>query len=173
MFDFGIAGYQPHWLRGREATAAAHGTRLAALAGRTLAHVWLVWDLDADDWFADCPVLLDFGTAQVEINHERFDDLSITWNSIDPTQPVTWPTSDDFHLAWRPEPLPQLTALPGQRLDHAEFLEWVDDADMADGSVGVGFVFPTANLVISNGLDVNNLSYTPPAPHYRRHPLLP
>ncbi|MEV4664413.1 hypothetical protein AB0J85_20985 [Micromonospora echinofusca] len=60
MFDFGIPGYQPNWLHARRDVEAAHGARLAALAGRTLSHVWLVWDLDGDEWFADCPVLLDF-----------------------------------------------------------------------------------------------------------------
>lgn len=88
---------------GTEPIAATHGRRLAELVGRTLHHVWLVWDLRADEWFSDCPVVLDFGDERVEIIHQKFDDLSITFNSIDPRQPVTWPTSDDFQLAWRAE----------------------------------------------------------------------
>jgi hypothetical protein len=73
----------------RDPTSTAHGRRLAGLAGRTLHHVWLVWDLRADEWFTDCLVVLDFGDEHVEINHQKFDDLSSTFNSIDPRQTVT------------------------------------------------------------------------------------
>ncbi|MEV0811106.1 hypothetical protein [Micromonospora sp. NPDC050200] len=170
VFNFGIEGYQPQWLHGRDAITTAHGRRLAALAGHTLRHVWLVWDLDADEWFADCPVLLDFGADQVEVNHQKFDDLSITWNSADPTRPVRWPTSDDFQLAWRAEPLPQLAPLPGQRLSHAELLEWAGD-DMANGSIALSFALSTAQLIIYNALDENGLTVDPPEPCWRRQPL--
>jgi hypothetical protein len=51
VIRFGIQDYQPRWLNGHDSIAAAHGQRLAGLAGHTLQHVWLVWDLDDDDWF--------------------------------------------------------------------------------------------------------------------------
>jgi hypothetical protein len=75
---FGIRGYQPRWLNGRRAVTVAHGRRLHALIGRRLTHSWLAWERNDDQWFADCPVLLDFDGMQVEINHQKFDDLSIT-----------------------------------------------------------------------------------------------
>ncbi|OKI53779.1 hypothetical protein [Micromonospora sp. CB01531] len=34
----------------------------------------------------------------LEVNRQKFDDLSITWNSVDVTRPPVWPTSDDFRL---------------------------------------------------------------------------
>ncbi|MEU5526162.1 hypothetical protein ABZ744_04415 [Micromonospora chersina] len=170
MFDFGISGYQPHWLHDRGSIAAAHGRRLAALAGQTLHHVWLVWDLDDDEWFSDCPVLLAFDDDQVEINHQKFDDLSVTFNRIDPAQPVVWPTSDGFSLAWRAEPLPALAALRGQQLDHAELLEWVGGT-MADGSLAIGFTFTTGQLRVYNALDENGLQFDPPGQEWRQHPL--
>ncbi|MDQ7807286.1 hypothetical protein Q5425_26420 [Amycolatopsis sp. A133] len=90
MSYFDIRGYQPRWLSGCQAITVAHGRRLRALVGRRLRHVWLLWDLDADEWFADGPVLLDFDGEQAEVNHYEFDDLSITWNTIDPVrQPCT------------------------------------------------------------------------------------
>lgn len=165
VFDFGIDGYRPVWLRGYAATAAAHGPRLTALVGRALQRVWLVWDLDDDEWFADCPVLLDFGTDQVEVNHWKLDELSVTWNSIDPSRPVTWA---DFRLAWRPEPLPQLAPLPGQPLQRVELLEWTG-GDMGNGSVDLQFVFPATYLTVHNGMDENGLSFDPPGPHHTRH----
>jgi hypothetical protein len=144
---------------------------LASLSGQTLHHVWLVWDLDADEWFNDCPVLLHIGNEHVEINHQKFDDLSITFNSIDPTQAVRWSTSDDFHLAWRPEPLPQLTALPGQQLREVTLLEWVG-GDLADGSLAIGFALAEGHLTIYNALDENGLDFDLPSPStWRQYPL--
>uniref|UniRef100_A8LWT1 Uncharacterized protein n=1 Tax=Salinispora arenicola (strain CNS-205) TaxID=391037 RepID=A8LWT1_SALAI len=55
MFDFGIAGYRPRWLQGFEAVATPHSRRLAGLAGRTLRHVRLVWDLGTDEWVRRLP----------------------------------------------------------------------------------------------------------------------
>ncbi|MEV4140492.1 hypothetical protein AB0J72_51050 [Dactylosporangium sp. NPDC049742] len=169
MFRFGIQGYRPRWRNGRDSIVTAHGARLAGLGGLTLRHVWLVWDLDDDEWFADAPVLLDFGAEQVEIDHQKFDDLSITWNTIDPHQAIEDP---GFRLAWRAEPLPPLTELPGRTLDHVELLEWTG-GDMADGSVAVGLDLGQTWLVVYNALDENGLEHHPPGPSYRRHRLGP
>ncbi|GAB3808584.1 hypothetical protein [Micromonospora zhanjiangensis] len=171
VFNFGIDGYQPQWLTGVTALAAAHGERLGRLAGRRLDRVWLLWDLDDDAWFADGPVLLDFEGEQVEINHQKFDDLSITWNTVDPARPVDWPTDDDIRLAWRHDTSPEIAALPGQTLRVVELLEWTG-ADVANGMVAVGFTFADGQLTIYNALDENGLAFNPPEPDYRRHPLV-
>lgn len=82
--------------------------------------------------FADCPVLLDFDGEQLEVNHQMFDELSLTWNSADPSQPVTWPTSDGFRMVWRDDALPELLALQGQRLEAIDVAEWNGaDGDLA------------------------------------------
>jgi len=112
VFNFGIESYRPRWLTGRNAVMAAEGERLRALIGRTLTRTWLVWDLQDNEWFPDCPVLLDFDGEQVEINHHKFDDLSITWNTIDPHKPVLWP---DFDLQWRHDARPE----PGSTESHS------------------------------------------------------
>jgi hypothetical protein len=165
MFRFGIQGYRPRWLNGRDSITAAHGPRLAGLAGLTLQRAWLVWDLDADEWFTDAPVLMDFGAEQVEIDHQKFDDVSITWNTIDPSRAIE---DSYFHLAWHAEPLPPLAELPGQALDHVELLEWAGD-DVAHGSIAVGFDFRPTWLIIFNALDENGFEHHAPGPSYRRH----
>ncbi len=38
-----------------------------------------MWDLDEDEWFTACPVVLDFEGERVEINHWKFDEVPITW----------------------------------------------------------------------------------------------
>ncbi|KAA8880464.1 hypothetical protein F3087_40835 [Nocardia colli] len=95
MAYFGIQQYQPEWVTGRAAIESAHGPRLVALVGRRFSGGWLAWDQDADEWFADCPVLMNFDGEQAEITHQKFADLSITWNSIAPVRNSTWSNGDD------------------------------------------------------------------------------
>lgn len=158
MFNFGIAGYEPRWTNSPRAAEAAHGHRLRALTGRPLTGFWLAWDVRDDEWFADCPVLLDFGGEQVEINHWKFDDLSITWNTIDPQQPVDWP---GFALRRHVNALPEPRALLGLPLQDVELLTWSGD-DAAHGSIEVGFAFSEGGIAVHNALDENGLSFDPP-----------
>ncbi|MCL8017994.1 hypothetical protein [Streptomyces sp. AS02] len=167
MFDFGIAGYRPLWLNHRGDVVREHGHRLRGLVGRTLTGVWMVWDRQDDEWFCDSPVLFDFEGERVEINHHRFDDLSLTWNTIDPSTPVRWP---DFDLQWRCDPLPEPHALRGLSLKGVELLEWTG-RDLARGNVDVSFVFETCRVTVFNALDENGLSFAPPDRHQRSHPL--
>ncbi|MEU4771635.1 hypothetical protein [Micromonospora sp. NPDC023644] len=69
VFDFGVAGYRPGWLNGIDEITDRHGRRLRGLVGRRLTRTWVVWDDDDDEWFADCPVVLDFAGERVEVNH--------------------------------------------------------------------------------------------------------
>ena len=178
MSYFDIQGYEPRWLNGLSSITAAHSPRLQALAGRHLRRTWLLWDLTDDEWFADGPVLLDFDHEQVEINHKKFDDLSITWNTIDPVgQPAwtLWDQDDDpdlhvFRLAWRHDAQAETAALQGQRLQAVELLEYAG-GDVADGMVAVSFAFPDERVTISNGLDENLLEFGEPSPDFRRHRL--
>lgn len=167
---FGIEDYQPRWLNGLDPITAAHGDRLAALVGSRLRHVWVVWDLDGDEWFSDAPVLLDFDGDQVEIDHQKFDEVSITWNTVDPSRTIDHLEDSSFRLAWRPEPLPDLADLCGRVLHHVELLEWVRDArDFAHGSVAVGLDLAPAWLTVVNTLDENGFEHEPPGSCYRRH----
>ncbi|WP_181763570.1 hypothetical protein [Streptomyces albidus (ex Kaewkla and Franco 2022)] len=167
MFNFGIESYRPQWLNGRSTVVARHGEQLRALIGRPLTRVWLVWDVQDNEWFSDCPVLLDFSGEQVEINHQKFDDLSITWNTVDPCQPVRWA---DFDLQWRHDLRAELHALQSQILQDVELLEWTG-SDMAQGAVAVSFRFPHSQLNIANDLDENGLTFGPPEARYLRHSL--
>ncbi|MFD1930630.1 hypothetical protein ACFSKW_03965 [Nonomuraea mangrovi] len=168
MFDFGIPGYRAEWLSGRSAIAAAHGNRLARLTGRRLTRALLVWDIDEDEWFADCPVILDFEGEQVEIEHRKFDKLSITWNTIDPACSPDWP---DFHLAWRDDVSDELSALIGQSCSAVELLRW-RDRDLAEETiVSLGFGFPNGQVTIYNALDENGMEFTPPGDRYTRYRL--
>jgi hypothetical protein len=161
----GIEDYQPDWRRGLALIRTRHGRRLAGLVGRRLAHAWLLWDRDAGEWFADAPVLLDFDGEQLEIQHQKFDDLSITWVTADLKAPVLFPEVD---LAWRSGAMPDLTRLEGQRLRGISLLEW-QGGDLADGMVAVHLRFDDGQLTVYNALDENGLSFTSPMVQYVSH----
>ncbi|MGH8878123.1 MAG: hypothetical protein ACRD0P_12390 [Stackebrandtia sp.] len=169
MFDFGIENYRPQWLTDRLAVTADHGSYLRALVGRPLTGLWLVWESRDDEWFSDCPVLLDFAGEQVEINHQKFDELSITWNTIDPHRPVRWPCGD-FELRWRLDERAESRELQGQTIQDVELLEWTGD-DMGRGTLALGFRFPHGRLTVANALDENLLIFGTPRMPYRRHSL--
>jgi len=90
--------------------------RLRSLTGHRITETWTVWDLEHDEWFADLPVVLclDHG-PQLEVCWEQFDNLSITWNTIDvrltPRAWVEWP------LEWRQAAHPALTAIADATVD--------------------------------------------------------
>ena len=169
MFDFGIAGFRPEWHTGRTAVAGAHGRRLAALEGRRLTRPLLAWDPEDDTWFADGLVLLDFDDEQVEIVHQKFDELSITWNAVDPTLDLVY---SGIRLVWRDDVPGELAALHGQRLRAVELLEWAGE-DLAHGMVAVSFVFPDDRVTIYNALDENGLDFGTPDHRYTHHRLGP
>jgi hypothetical protein len=164
---FGIQDYDPLWVDGRKGITVLYGGRLAALAGLTLRHVWVVWDLDTGEWFTDAPVLLDFGATIVSLDHQKFDDVALTWDAVDPARPID---DSSFHLEWRPEALPELAGLPGRVLHHVELLEWVGGrGDAATGSVAFGFDLAPAWLTVFNAMDENGFEHDPPDGRYRRH----
>jgi hypothetical protein len=169
-FDFGIAGYQPVWLNGVGEVVRRHGRRLGQLVGRRVTRAWVVWDDNADEWFADCPVVLDVAGERLEVNHQKFDDLSITWNSVDVTRAPVWPSSDDFRLRWRDD-VPEVSAAwRGQPIEAVGLLEWAG-GDLADGAVAVGLEFADGWLTVYNALDENGLAFGEPAPQYGLHQL--
>ncbi|MFF3015572.1 hypothetical protein [Streptomyces sp. NPDC057939] len=167
----GISGFKPSFLVGTELVRHAHGPRLAELAGRRLTRFALVRFAEDDDWYADCPVLLDFDDVQLEVCHSKFDELSIGWDTIDTTVAVTgW---EWFELTPRWSSRHELIEpFVGQELYEVALLEWCPAAaDLAAGSVAVEFVFGGGRLRIVNGLDENRIEVGAAPPEYVRYPL--
>ena len=165
----GPGGYRPRWLRGLAAVRAEHGDRLAALVGRRLSRAWVVWDQEDDEWFCDYPVVLDFDGVHIEITHRKFDELSITWNTLGVGRAVRWAVPG-FDLAWRDDAPAELAALKGRTLHGVELLVWAG-GDVANGLVDLGFDFgATGYLTVFNAMDENGLDFTGPDSRQRRHP---
>lgn len=68
-----------------------HSAALNSLVGACLTGAWTIW-IDDSSWFADGPVALQFDASrQFEICWQEFDDLSISWNTIDTgVKPTMW-----------------------------------------------------------------------------------
>ncbi|MER6974769.1 hypothetical protein ABT304_27175 [Nocardioides sp. NPDC000445] len=162
---FNIANYRPWWRSGLNAIELANASRLGRLRGLSLSRSWLLWDRTDDEWFADAPVVLDFSGEQLEIQHQKFDELSITWNTIDPSRRVPYP---DFDLVWRDDALAELARLQARTVTAVDLLEYRGD-DMANGMVAVGIGFGEDYLVIQNNLDENGLAFGQPQRGYRAH----
>ncbi|MFE4922311.1 hypothetical protein [Streptomyces sp. NPDC056661] len=167
----GISGFEPSFLAGIDAIRQEHGSRLAALNGRRLTRFALVRFVEDGDWFADCPVVLDFDGIQVEVCHWKLDELSIGWDTIDTAATITgwewfeltphWSHSDE-----------RLEPFVGQELREVTLLEWRPvERDLAAGTVSVDFVFASGCLRIVNGLDENRIEVGAAHPDYARHRL--
>ncbi|MFB8230655.1 hypothetical protein [Cellulosimicrobium sp. NPDC055967] len=164
----GIQDYRPAFQRGVEAIAAAHGPQLLDLPGRTLVRTWLCCARDDEEWVADAPVVLQFDGVQLEILHNKFDELSLTRGRIDVVRPIDFPDGD---WRWSDDSNERLSALRGRVVVDVELLEWLG-RDMAYGSLAIGLLFESGDrLTIYNALDENGLTFDAPLAEYRAYRL--
>ncbi|MFI8294286.1 hypothetical protein ACIGBL_34920 [Streptomyces sp. NPDC085614] len=171
VVDMGISGFKPSFLVGIEAVRQAHGSRLATLAGRPLTGHALVRFVEDGDWFADCPVVLDFDGLQVEACHSKLDELSIGWNTIDTATAIAGWEWSELTPRWS-QGDERLEPFVGQELREVALLEWRPAGrDLAAGTLAVEFAFAEGCLRIVNGLDENRIDIGPAQPDYIRHRL--
>ncbi|WP_371676272.1 hypothetical protein [Streptomyces sp. NBC_01276] len=167
----GISGFEPSFLVGLDAVRQAHGSRLAALAGRRLTRFAVVRFVEDGDWFAECPVVLDFDGAQVEVCHWKFDELSIGWDTIDTAADIAGWEWSELTPQWSQRD-GRLEPFVGQELREVALLEWLPAGrDLAAGTVTVEFAFAGGCLRIVNGLDENHIELGGAQPDYVRHRL--
>jgi hypothetical protein len=164
-----VSGWRPDFRPGHE-QVALHAARLHAVLGQRIVESWGVWDLEHDEWFADLPVVLQFNAGVgLEVCWEKFDDLSITWDTIDvgvtPTGWVEWP------LEWRPHPLPALAAVAGQTVSalaatsflfRTQNVDQPHDVSEAWLTTGLWLGTESGGLHIFNALDENGVDTNPP-----------
>jgi hypothetical protein len=167
----GISGFEPVFLVGLDAVRKEHGARLGALRGRRLTGFSLVRFVEDGEWFADCPVVLDFGGVPVVVCHWQLDGLSIGWDSVDVTAAIAGWEWTEFTPVWsgvdeRSEPF------VGQELGEVALLEWRPSGrDLAAGMVGVEFVFAAGRFRVVNGLDENSIEVGATQPDFVRYRL--
>ncbi|GIH78275.1 hypothetical protein Plo01_47040 [Planobispora longispora] len=167
----GISGFEPTFLAGFEAVRKEHGPGLAALSGRRLTGFAIVRFVEDGDWFADCPVVLNFDGVQIEICHWKLDELSISWNSIDTTTAISDWEWFELTPAWSSAD-ERLEPFIGQELREVALLEWRPSShDLAAGTIAVEFVFDAGCFHIANALDENSIEVGDAHPEFVRYRL--
>jgi hypothetical protein len=149
---------------------------LLALVGRRLTAGWAGWNPHRHRWFPPFPLVLVFGDGvQLELAWQKWDDLAITWNTIDLTAPP-----DDEPYQWRPSQPDPVAAVAGRTLTGFAAIETPyfqgDDLDFADGLPmhalagwmfsGLWIEFGDRGVHVYNHLDMNGLSAEPVKPPY-------
>lgn len=156
--------------RGRGGSPGAW-VALAALAGRRLTGFALVRFAEDGEWFADCPVVLDFNGIRMEVCHSKLDELSIGWTTSDTAATITGWEWFELTPQWSHDD-ERLVPFIGQELREVTLLEWRPATrDSAAGAAAVEFVFGGGCLRIANGLDENRIEIGPAQPDYIRHGL--
>lgn len=160
-----VSGWRPDFLTAED-QFRQQSLSLRNLVGLRIAAAWTVWNLEHDEWFADLPVVIGFEEGpQLEVCWEKFDDLSITWDTIDvavtPKAWVEWP------LEWRQTAHPALAACVGSTIQDAQATTFRFTTQNTDHPHDVSSVWLTAGLWLAtsgggvhifNALDENGLS---------------
>lgn len=168
MWESGISGWQPDWQEGTE-QISRHADALASLIGTELTGAWTARIGSQDQWFADMPVVLQFSDGrQLELCWQKFDELSVSWNTIDLNGELVWPAPEIDTLSWRPWAHDALTAMRSARVTNVartEFLFTTSDVDYPHRpqsktwlTGGVWFGASELGLHVFNALDENGLS---------------
>lgn len=169
MTDVDASGWQPTW-QPAETQLRRHADRLRSLRGRRVRDTWIVWNLEHAQWFAELPVVIQFEDGlQLEVGWQKFDDLSVTWDTIDvavtPYAWVSWP------LEWRSQAHPALATITGREVVQVEATQHLfttrrvdppNDSHSAWLTSGIWLQTAQSGLHIFNALDENGLSNEPP-----------
>lgn len=161
-----LSGYRPRWLYTAREILDVHGRRLGELVDQQLLRTWLVWDVDADDWFADGPVVFEFERTRLTVCHRTAGECSLSWDDLDPAEPID-PGDESLRLAWRSDAFPVLNEIAGQRLRLLDLIETGDEDDrwMIEA---VEFSFTRTQCQVYNSAGRNALAAGPTAVEARR-----
>jgi len=165
--DPNVSGWRPDF-RPADEQIERNSARLHSLIGRRIIEAWTVWIVD-EDWFADIPVVIRFDDGtQLEVCWEKFDDLSITWNTIDvESTPRAWV---DRALEWRRNAHLELSSVVGGTVTDVRATKFLFTTENVVDPTDVGTVWLTTgiwletdrgDLQVFNALDENGLSADP------------
>ncbi|WP_145227832.1 hypothetical protein [Rudaeicoccus suwonensis] len=159
-----ISGWLPDFAAA-DAQLERAAVALRGVVGRRLTEIWTVV-VEGGEWFGDLPVVLRFDSGpQLEICWEKFDDLSITWDTIDvgivPQAWVTWP------LQWQRAADPNLWPILGGRvakINATSFLFETGSLSVPNNkrgrwlTGGVWLATDRGDLHVFNALDENGMT---------------
>ena len=171
MWEEGLSGWTPDWRAGHEQRDRATPV-LRGLVGHRITATWVAWDPDDDSWFNDAPVVLVFDDGrQLELCWQKFDDLSITWDTLDLSVTPTW---FERPLAWRRDALDVLRDVAGATVTDLAWTEhrlvigrsrwWRRDGSVSWLVGGLWLGTDAGGVLVHDGLDENRLAGVLPTP---------
>ncbi len=52
------------------------------IIGKDIQNIWVVWELNDDKWYSDCPVILELDNQLLLINNYNECSIDIGWNAL-------------------------------------------------------------------------------------------
>jgi hypothetical protein len=122
---FGIAGYEPAATDRVDRVVSVHGSRLHALVGRRLESATGLCFVIDGEWCVTQPLILDFGGPRLELAFDGFNQMYLSWNTIDVGAPIDTPAQDDpdLALAWGDPHRAELNGVLGAVIRQVRALE--------------------------------------------------
>lgn len=166
----GMPKYNPTFFKSTQELINNCSKDLTTLIGKIIAEVWIVWDENNNEWFNDCPVVLNIEGQQIELCAFKFDEFAVTFNEIDLSNKLDWYGVKDFDLEWRKACLQQFKGILNKKITDIGIIErnhrykvihdetnpknegnFISDWELN----GIGFYIESEYIAVENGLDEN------------------
>ncbi|MFG2041249.1 hypothetical protein [Dactylosporangium sp. NPDC048998] len=150
---FGIAGYEPEATDSANEVLSVHGPRLHALVGRRLESATGLCFVIGGAWCSTQPLILDFGGTRLELAFDGFDQMYLSWDTIDVDAPIDTPDQDepDQALAWGDPHQAELDGVLGAVARQVRVLEHDFRFERADGQHFQAWILAGLELLFDDG----------------------
>lgn len=173
---FGIENYNPHFYSDSTDIITQLGQELKKLIGKEILDIWVVYDTNNNEWFKDCPIVLNVEGIKLELCASKINEFAITFNTIDMSKKLSWYDMCNFDLDWRKEPINELLLVKNKKICNIELIEYNLQTEIAYSKDnpnqvgkkhsawilnGIGFELSGGYFSVFNGLDENEISIEP------------
>ena len=162
--------FVPDFINDSEKLVEKKSMILKSILGKKFVSSFVVWDLGENVWFWDGAVVLLFGDVQLELCCNQMEELSITINTIDLSQPPLIAWDPDGNYEWRKNSINELNLVKGETLENVyvvdtEFCSWPEGENYGSPNMNctwmlnaIDFCFGNGYFKFFNALDENGLT---------------
>jgi hypothetical protein len=158
---FGIAGYEPAMTATVDQVLSVHGPRLHALVGQRLESATGQCFMIDGEWCSTRPLILGFGGSRLELVFDGFDEMYLSWDTIDVEAPIDTPDQDDpdLALAWGDPQQSELHGVLGAVIRQVRVLEHDFQLHRVDGQHVQTWLLAGLELVFDEGQTLQLSNY--------------
>jgi hypothetical protein len=130
-----------------------HGSRLDALVGRRLESATGQCFVIDGQWCVTRPLILDFGGPRLELVFDGFNQMYLSWNTIDVNAPIDTPEQDDPDLAvaWGDPHRAELDGVLGAVVRRVRVLEYDFRFEHVEGRRVQAWLLAGLELIFGDG----------------------